>query len=333
MKRASSKNTAPKVPDVVDVLTPADTEEIQLVTETGNAITTFVAGVRAFIARVRFLETRSMNTLMASKAIPAPHDAASDEVVQRFAKRLQAETKEVEDEWEITKVISAFHRRMTGRRKISTDALETATARVNKLHFDYKEAEKRRVAAEAEAERKRLEQIERDRVAAEAAKLEEQAVAAEAASATLSEREKLYVHLVAAGMQPQTALQRAGYKDPVAAGKKLINLEKITRAIDAALQAAALRKQAEAVKQQPLEVEVERVRPNITKGIAIDYTSHTFEIVDEPAFIAAFREGKYGIPDDCVKASAPGLNALAGTLLEKLNLIPGLRYVKKQGMR
>jgi hypothetical protein len=329
MARASKAIT--KAPATPEVLPAEQFEDLNLITQVGDAIRNFMRGVAEFFRTAQTLELRSKATLMGAKALQLPTDAGSDEVLQRYAKRIQAEKKEVEDHWQITTVVHALHRRLTARRKIATDALELAAERVNTLHNTYTEAEKRRVAAENDRIRREAEEKARREQEAEAARLERQALEAEFASKDLSERERQFVALVVDGVDTQIALRRVGYADPVAAGKRLIGLAKITKAIDAGLTAKNLRKQAEAVREQPAEVaDVELERPDITKGVAIDRTTYSAELVDEQALINAAIAGQ--VPRDILRIDTVKLNEHARGLKEGLNRWPGVRLKKSTRM-
>lgn len=326
----AKKSVTTKAPADIEVLPALLSEDVSLIQTTSSAIATFAAQAVAFVQRVTKLEQRSKATLMGANALQLPTDAGSDEVLQRYAKRIQAEKKEVEEEWEITAVIHAFHRRMTSRRKVSTDALEQASERVNSLHNRYVESERRRVAEEQERLRREAEAKERQRQADEAAELERQAEEREAFAAELSPREQQLVTLIVSGVDAQIALRRVGYKDPAAAGKRLLEQPKITQAIASQLEAKQLREQAAAVKEQPVDVEVETVRPNLTKGIAVDRATWSAELLDERALINAAIAGQ--VPTDILKVDLVKLNEHARSLQENLNRWPGVRAKKSTRM-
>jgi hypothetical protein len=327
MARATKAIT--KAPATPEVLPAEQFEDLNLITQVGDAIRNFMRGVAEFFRTAQALEQRSKATLMGANALQAPTDAASDEVLQRYAKRIQAEQKEVVSHWEITTVVHALHRRLTARRTIATDALEQAAERVNALHNRYTEAERRRVAEENERKRREAEEQARRDQDAEAERLEQQALAAEARMTSLSDREQKFVDNIGT-VEPWEAAKFAGYKDPRATALKLLNTPKIIKALKAKETAAALRKQADAVREQPVEVEVESARPDITKGLAVDRTTYAAELLDERALVMAAIAGQ--VPNDILRNDTVKLNEHARGLKEGINRWPGVRLKKSTRM-
>jgi hypothetical protein len=140
---------------------------------------------------------------------------------------------------------------------------------------------------------------------------------------------------VLAGQTPTSAAHIAGFKDPAAAGSRLMGTRKVTDAIDAKRKAAAIRQQADAVRAQPLDVKpIEPVKPNVTKAAgAHDRTTWSGVIDDEAATIAAaFDRPELGIPRDLFMINPTKLNEYARSLEQRLDLWPGVHAKKKTGV-
>jgi hypothetical protein len=184
------------------------------------------------------------------------------------------------------------------------------------------ENERRRQEAERNA------RIERER---EQAELEQKAIEAEEASPTLSEREEAFVNSqIALGLGPTDAARRAGFKNPEQAAERLMKLAKIREALDAKKRAAAIREQAAAKKEQPVDVQFEEERPNITRATpgGFDRTSHSGEVLDERLFVEAVIGGRHGIPADVLMVNQAKLNEYARSMQELINRWPGVRHKK-----
>ncbi len=313
---------------------PVSEDELFAV-EAGTAVQAFLGGVRAFFQQATQLERSAKLTLQEAKALVLPTNGAEDEALQTFIKGTSVAAKAVEEHWDICQRVSAFHKRLTGARARSVDALKEANLLGNNLHNRYVAEAKRKAAEEQERVRKEAERKASEDRQKELDELERQANEAEAASATLSEREQIFVDMYFANGNAMKAAQVAGYKNPMEKGAALILLPKIKAAVEAKQSAAAIRSQAKAKSEAPLEVEVETVKADITRaaGVKGDVTTWGYEVLDEAAFIEAFRSGKYGVPTNCVQPAPKGLGELARGLRENLDRIPGLRHKKTTGVR
>lgn len=305
-------------------------EDAQLVTTAGQSIAAFIAAIGPFFTKAKALEETAIELQATAQRLALPTTAEADEQVQRFIQRTSAAKREVEAHWSITATVSGFHRRMTARRARATDALEQANKVGNQLHNAYVEAERRRVREEQDRLDREAEaraRLDRDQ---ELARMEAEAVKREEASADLSGREQVFVEQVAQHGDGLRAAKAAGYRDPLASSARLLSAGKIQRAVQAARDAIAIRRQAAAVKQRPLEVDIpETVAPNVTRAPgAFDRTTHSAELVNETALIAACLAGTYGIPADILRVDPARLNEYARQLHERINLWPGVRYKK-----
>ena len=331
-KRTASTTT------VIDLVPAFDREEVELTIRAGDAIKKFLAGVPAFFAKARTLELNAKMALEKAKTTPKPKTAEEDETIQRLIKANSVDTKEIEEHWTITSILNGMHKRSVAVRKRGTDAREEAGRLWNALHNGYTEEAKR--AAEIETERRRVAaeavaQADRDR---ELAEIDRKALEAEEASADLSEREEVFADTVFQRLGPGyeldlklaiAAAKVAGYKDPEAAGRKLMASDKVTKAIKGKYESAALREQLAAVRETPLDVQVAEVKADIVRAPgAHDRTNYSADLLDEAALIEAIFAGKYGIPRTILSINRAELNKEARDLKELINRWPGVKLVK-----
>lgn len=204
----------------------------------------------------------------------------------------------------------------------------------------YENVERQRIAAEQERQRQeneRIAQANRDR---ELAVLEEQALAAESASEDLSDRERRFVERVAAVVGATTealavtladanaAAQYAGFKQDNY-GAVLMARPKIVAAIEGKRQAAAVRTQAAAVAEKPVEVAKPQVESNIAKVAGTRrVTTWTGECIDKDALIDAVLAGT--ADRKLLMPNQVEINNLARAIHEHIERIPGLRAIKRK---
>ena len=170
-----------------------------------------------------------------------------------------------------------------------------------------------------------------DALRVEAARLEQEAEAAELASEALSDREQRFVAFAVAGKGDTGAAQLAGYKNPETMGAKLRTYPKINAAIEAAERAIELRRQAQAVASQP--VAIEEVQAETKAQVATTgRTTYSAIIFNADAFVAAAVTGGFGIPADCLMPNPVKLNEYARSLRERLDAWPGVRLSKKTSL-
>jgi len=332
-KRQSSKATPATEPDIIDVGGPAEamSEDLQLATTAGEAVREFMRGIRQFFTTADTLEATALARLTEAKALKAkpPTNEAEDLAVQKFIRQTSADNKAVVEHWKITTTIAAFHKRMTGKRKLATDALDEANKIGNELHNAYEKEEERKAKAEQERLRLEEEQKEIDRRQREQDNLEAEAIRREESMAELTQREQTFVELYLARGDGLSAARSAGFKLPAKDAARLLTLKKIQDAIAAKRSAAEIRRQAEAIKQQPIVVDTPEVRPNVVRaaGSFQKKTPASAELLDEAGLIEAIFSGKYGIPRTILKIDQVALNQQARDLGALINKWPGVRFV------
>lgn len=309
------------------VLDPPTHPDQALVQTNGAQILGFIRNIAAFFGTARELEMAAQSTLVKARELQPPATAEDDERIQRFIREANADRKRIEDHWSITTVFHQVHRNLTAARGRGVKFLEDAAARAQRLHNDYVEEARRKAAAEQERIRREAEEKARQEREAEAARIEAAALEQEAAMPDLSEREEMFVDLVF-GMTPHIeAARRSGYKDPVTMADRLMKTRKIVEAIQARRDAHALRQQAAARREQPLDVRVETVKADVIKT-GTDRTTHSAEILDEARLIEACIAGGYGIPHDILTVKPAKVNEYARALQERINRWPGVKHVK-----
>jgi len=326
-KRPSKAQT----PEVIDVDVVPESPELALARTDGGALASFIAGIALFFTRAKTLETRAKQRLLEAKQLTQPATVEEDETIKSFVRQANLEKKQVEEHWEVTTLVSRFHKRLTGARALATNPLEEAARIATNLHTRYADAERARVAAEQERLRLEAEAKERARIAADAAVLEANALALEDASNTLSTREQVFVDEVFRTQNGPNAARVAGYKDPTAQSIRLLASEKVQRALEGKREGQVLRQQAAAAQAAPVHVTVEEVRPNLAAGK--DRETWSAEVLDERALVDAVLSGKFGIPTDVLTVNTVRLNAYAKDLQQVINRWPGVRAKRTTGIR
>lgn len=222
--------------------------------------------------------------------------------------------------------------------------------RLGALCLAYEDAERRRIAEAERVNREAQERIAREQRERELAKMEKAALAAEAGSDDLSDRERTFVQEVFLGNRPSNAAFTAGYKDPEKQAERLMKTPKIEQAIEGMLQARALRNQAAATAEKPIEVKKIEVESNLghVSGMRSKTVTWTAHCGNYREFVEAFARGvsnaayyKAGLPRDpgpevdldtfleMTQPSETGGNAKARALHENLDRIPGWRHIRK----
>lgn len=323
--------------DVIDV---GDSLEVTQTKEDGQSLLSFIKGIQAFFTTAAALEKKATDHLSIVKALKAPETEAEDLAVQEIIKQSTTMIKEVDEHWTITGVVFGFHKKLVAARdRVVGEATKSRNAgtlmQAREIaqghHNRYAEQERRRAAEEQERLRVAEETRQREAQEAEARRLEAEAAAKEIASPDLSDREALFVDYVFSGMLPTPAAKKCGYKDAETMADRLMKLGKIKKAITAKEEAKVAREQAEAVRQKPVEVEVEAVRPAIAKptGGGYDRTTWGGEVLDLNRFRDAAFDGGYGIPRDCFVVDQTKLNDYGKSMKQLLDKWPGVRHTKK----
>ena len=324
--KPAPKNTSTKA---LTPITQMDQDEQTFLQTTGDQILGFLKSIPAFLRRARELETEAKTALAEAKGFKAPTTGDEDAYLQSFIKTRNAHKKTTMETWDITAKIHALHRRMTAKRDITVTADEEGANIAQRLHNGWVEAERRRAQIEQDRLRQEAERKAREDRDRELAELERQALAAESSSGSLSDREQTFVNAVFAGQTGFNAAIRAGYKDAAKQASRLLETPKILKALEGLQTAQAVRQQAAAVKEEPLDVHVETVAPDIQKAAgAVDRTTWSAELLDERAFIEAVISGRFGVPLDCLTVAMPKLNELARSMQSQMDRIPGVRAKK-----
>lgn len=205
--------------------------------------------------------------------------------------------------------------------------------RLGALCVQYEDAERRRVQEEERLQREEQERIATENRNRELAKMDEAALKAEGQSDDLSDRERAFAQNVYLGVLPATAAQLAGFKDPGAQAVRLMKVGKVVAAIDGMRQAKALRDQAAATAEKPLEVKKVEVASNVGKVAGVrTTTTWTGECFDYRAFALAFQNGAVDLETflEMSQPSETGGNAKARAMHENLDRIIGWRHIKKE---
>jgi hypothetical protein len=309
---------------------------VQLFADETTTIGVFMRNLGAFFRDARALEETAADKLAEAKRFTTPKTAIADERIQVFIKDNSALRKRIEDHWSITTAVHAFHRKLTAARARGVQSVEEASTVAQRLHNSYV-LEARRIAAEQEDKIRRAEEARqqaiRDR---ELAEMERQALAAEAAAAGLSEREENFVDRLVrtpVDVRPTEgprAAALAGFKDSIAQAARLLGLEKIQRALQAKDEALAIREQALVTKSAPLDVQVERVAPAISRAAgASDRVTKSARLLDDGLRLRnAVISGNFGIPHDVLCVDEAKLNTYARSLGKRINEWPGVQYVE-----
>jgi hypothetical protein len=328
-KRTTSKTTTA---DLVPVEPETDLAFVQ---EAGAAVVAFLKRATDFFKRADALEKTAGDVLALAKTLKQPTTGDEDVELQKFIKRVAVGQQTVTGHWDgsdrepgITRLLYRLHRRATQKRDVAIVSLKGAADIGNRLHTGYTT----KAREDAERERQRLQAIEdakaQQQRADELAELERQALAREADSDALSDREQVFVDEYVAKQNGAQAAARAGYKDPSAQALRLLKSAKVLAAIKSKQEAIALREQAAAVAAAPVEAVQVQVEADIAKAPgAKDVTRWKAKVVDEAAFIAAVFEGKLGIPRDVLCIDVVKLNQYARDLHQVMNRWPGVKAV------
>lgn len=321
---ATPRQATPHTTTAIDVTTEV-TESIAF----GAVISDFVKNARQFFTRSAELIQRADESLERAKRFTEPETSREDEAVQAAIKQLQDDGVEDDEHHNtLAQPLHRFHRAVVARRNRAEQSRKAAAEHLNKLHNGYTTKERRRVEAVNEARRLKAEADERQRRQKEHDKLEAEALALEAASEQLSEREARYVEYVLAGTEASAAATAAGFKDGFKSAARLMASEKIQQAIHARREADLVRQQQQALREAPVNAEFVEERANITRAAgAKEVTRWKAVVEDADLFIAAVISGRHGIPRDVLVIDESVLNGYARSLHGLLNKWPGVRAV------
>jgi hypothetical protein len=324
-----------RAPDVIDV--PPENPILALVRSEGGQITNWLAGLLRFKATADDLERQAKQGLERARTFKAPASPEQDEAIVTEIRIINSRNKTTEAHWAITAIIFNFQRRLAAERNRATTMNEEATRLLNGHHNGWVESEKRRVAREADEKRQREEQEAREQQERDAAEQDNKALELEGNMPELSDREQKFVDDFFRTIMDERAAvgaaKRVGYRDPVAAARKLLETPKIKTALEAMKRAADLRRQATATRAKPVEVEVQQEKPQYSTA---GRTTWGYEVLDEAAFMAAVLDPltrtRLGIPSEIATFKPSVLSECAKSLHENLDRWPGVRHTKKTGV-
>lgn len=314
---------------------PPESQDLTVTRTDGGSIQSFLANLTSFFREAASLEARSAKTLELAKTWTAPTDGTTDQVLVERVRAIATERREIEAHWEITALVSRFHRRLTAARDRALKPLEEATRIGTLLHNRYADEERHRARMEEDRLRREAEERARQEREIELARLEAEAVKAEAANPDLTEREERFVDLYCAGgWTPYEAAKMAGYRNADKQTPKLLELPKIREAITSKQGAIRLRQQAEATRSAPVLTTHAPVKADIaTAGV----TRYSADCVDPDSLLAAVLDPmtrtRLGIPVDVLTVNEPKLNEYARSLREQIERWPGVRVVKTTSIR
>lgn len=322
-----------KAPDAASQVVAAQIDAYMEVGPETTTVAGFLQNIGPFFLKARELEQEAVALRTESRGWLLPTTPEEDEVLVANIRRSNDVRKRIADHWAARNVFHALHKKLVAAFSRADSPAEAAQKDGNDLHNRFV-ANQREAARKIEEQRRREEyEREQTRLREEADRLEQEAIAREAAQQDLSEREQSFVRLVAdlGDAHALQAASAAGYKDPSTMAPRLLTYQKVRAAITAAREAKTLRAQAEAVKAAPVAINDVTVRPEITTSAGV--TTSRVEVVDEEAFIAAVVSGKYGVPTSVLTYKQSQVSDLGKTMGVLVERIPGLRLVKNTKVR
>lgn len=321
---ATSKKTPVKAARVPEVLPAAEPAEVSMVKEHVTTLGSWIAGMVPFFRTAGELRKAGEDRLAEAKRLGRPSTNVEDEHLQRFIVDSKAGAKRVLDHFNpVSVALDRLHKAVTGSRSKVAEGWTAAADVAQRNHNDFAEEQRRLAREEDERRRREAEQQAREAQQREAAELERKAIEAEEASADLSERERIFVERVAAGMGAQQAATVARFADPLKSAARLMTLKKITTAINGLKDAAAMRRQAETVKERPIVVKTEAPTVGVSRAAGVrDNTTWSAVVTDEAALIEAVFQGE--VPRDVLMIDQVRLNRYARELHELVNAWPGV---------
>lgn len=276
-------------------------------------------------------------------------DRASHEYALEFVRGAKQLQRKITEHWQrITRSVDDLKRTMLNLKATDLAPVEEAIRLVERAALDYENDERQRQAAADEAnrlERERQAKAERQR---ELDAAEDRALELEQQSTNLSARELWFVESVfnndidaanpslADIRKMQAICKEAGYKDVDNSVARLLRMPKITEAIRAKHDARAIREQADAKRQQPIDIiDAPPVESNLARGRGLPTTRtyYSCEVLDAGKLREAFLNGELNpealIPNE-VYLNAQARAAKSAEIFERA--FPGCRLVKRQGL-
>ena len=262
-------------------------------------------------------------------------DKESHKVGLEETRRGKALKRGIEEHWaRVLRWLEDRKKDIRGIRDADMALVEPGLAHLNREVLAYEDVEKLRIEAEEARQRAEQERIAREKRQAELDALERQALEAEAESDALSDRERAFVQRVYAALGVDRASERwlnaaaksCGFTQDNY-GVRLMAREKIRSTLEAMQAAVALREQAAAVAEKPVQVQKVQVESQMAKVSGVrTVTTWTGEVTDRDMLIDAVMRG---VADrKLLMPNQPAINELARALHAQLDRIPGLRHVK-----
>jgi hypothetical protein len=256
---------------------------VQLVQSTGAHVAAFIQSAAVFFAKARTLETEAAAHEREASALRVV-DKTSDERAVGLIHRSRDHKKIVDAHWTIRPLLSRLHKMTVTASDRALIADENAIRIATRSHTAFEDLERRRVEEEQRRLDEEARQAEERRRAAELARLEQDALEAEAAAPDLSKREALFVEEMVAHGDQVRAARVSGYKNPSVDAARLLKLAKINRAIEAQETAKAIRQQAAAKAAEPVYYDPPPEPERTTAKATTKYTLSA-EITDETALV------------------------------------------------
>lgn len=263
-------------------------------------------------------------------------DKSSHGAAKLFIRDLKGTIRNIEDFHKRTKrSIDDLKRTALQHERDDVAPFEEAIKVIEPRIIAYENAEAARVREEQDRLRREAEDEARQRREKELAEQEAEAVRLESQSPKLSARETEFVDRIVVGFKSSVrAALDAGFKDGVAASARLLASPKIQQAIAAKKEAYAVRRQADSLYAQPLDVRPVAAVESQTSKVAgtSTRTYYSAEILDADKLIDMVIAG--AISRSVLMVNHPWLNQQATDLKEAFESVygPAARLVRKQGI-
>lgn len=251
----------------------------------------------------------------------------------RGAKQLK---RAIEEHWSrITRQVDEMKRNLLKLKAEDVDPVDEAIRIAMEPVLAYEDAEDRRVKLEEDRRRRAAEEQARKIREDELRQEEEEAQRIERDSPILSKREQAFVdYMVIGDPDPAIAARAAGFKDPKNDGPSLMKRQKVQDAIHAKRTANAIRTQAEAKREQPLEYRTERVEKQTARVAGTSRRAYYSAAIDHAdKLIDAVIAGQS--PREAVIPSQTYLNDQATQLKDAAAFaaaFPGCRLIKRDSI-
>ena len=313
----------------------------------------FSVNLAPFPEEQQALAFRADATQAVTAGITSAETHRTAQMIYRDGKRLK---RGIEEHWsKVKRWLLARGDEIRTIEEMDLDVVQPGLSGLDTAIQAYEAADRERIRREQERQRleqERIAQVAREK---ELADMEKQALAAEGQSDQLSDRERTFVQRVYTALGVNRESERWLNSTAKACGftqdnygVRLMHTGKITAAIEGMRQAQALRDQATAVAEKPLEVTKVEVQSNTAKVSGIrTVTTWTGECVDFDLFIDTFivyierealgrgaiSEGFVDVTRDLfrelVMPNTVGGNKKARALHADMDRIPGWRHIKR----